>query len=224
MGRAGVGQVPLDRGSWVYRDHNRPRTATPPSNRWATPSARQTEDEIDHRPAEGTEGPELGDDSDEVFDLTSPNERGSDVDEDISDDEQGNPDMPTKGWTGLKTTRLNDGSHRVIKLVVGSPSATSGDIQMGEELNHVDDIEVSNLPIESIHILLSGPPDSKVRLHLISLGGVGRDVFPKQDSLRQAVDKLVKGGLPAQDEEAARSSQRGQKQRSWNSSNSNKEK
>ena len=66
---------------------------------------------------------------------------------------------------------------RVIKLAIGSPSATSGDIQMGEELTHVDDIEVSNLPIESIDVLLSGAPDSKVRLHLISLGGVGRDVF-----------------------------------------------
>ena len=75
-------------------------------------------------------------------------------------------------------------------------------VQIGEELTHVDDIEVSNLPIESIHILLSGPPDSKVRLHLISLGGVGRDVFPKQDSLGQAVDKLVKGGIPAQNEKA----------------------
>ena len=49
--------------------------------------------------------------------------------------------MPTKEWTGLKTIRLNDGSHRVIKLVIGSPSATSGDIQIGEELTHVDDIE-----------------------------------------------------------------------------------
>jgi len=37
---------------------------------------------------------------------------------------------------------------------------------------------VINLPIESIDILLSGPPDSNVRLYLISLGGeVGRDVF-----------------------------------------------
>jgi len=77
----------------------------------------------------------------------------------------------------LKTTRLNDGSHRIIKLSSGSPSATSGDILMGEELTHVDDIEVSNLPIESIDVLVSGAPDSKVRLHLISLGGVGRDVF-----------------------------------------------
>jgi hypothetical protein len=92
------------------------------------PSARATEDEIDHRPAEGTEKAESGDDSDVVIDLTSPNERGSDADEDISNDEQGNPDMPTKGWTGLKTTRLNDGSHKVIKLVIGCPSATSGDI------------------------------------------------------------------------------------------------
>jgi len=112
-----------------------------------------------------------------VIDLTSPNERSSDEDEGTSDDEQGNPDMPSKGWTSLKTTRLNDGSHRVIKLANGSPSATSGDIQMGEELTHVDDIEVSNLPIESIDVLLSGSPDSKVRLHLISLGGVGTDVF-----------------------------------------------
>jgi len=55
----------------------------------------------------------------------------------MSDDELGNPDMPTKGWTRLKTTRLNDGSHRVIKLVIGSPSATSGDIQIGEEFTHV---------------------------------------------------------------------------------------
>jgi len=44
------------------------------------PSARPTEDEIDNRPAEGTES---GDDSDEAIDLNSgsPNERGSDVDE-----------------------------------------------------------------------------------------------------------------------------------------------
>jgi len=68
-------------------------------------------------------------------------------------------------------------SHRVIKLAIGSPSATSGDIQMGEELTHVDDIEVSNLPMESIDVLLSDSPDSKVHLHLISLGGVGKDVF-----------------------------------------------
>jgi len=141
------------------------------------PSARPTEDEIDHRPAEGTEGTESGDDSTEVIELTSPNERDSDVDEGISDDGQGNSDMPSKGWTGLKITRLNDGSLRIIKLAIGSPSATNGEILMGEELTHVDDIEESNLPIESIDVLLSGAPDSKVRLHLISLGGVGRDVF-----------------------------------------------
>jgi len=140
-------------------------------------SARPTEDEIDNPPAEETEETESGDDSNEAIDLTSPNERGSDVDEGISDDGQGNPDMPSKGWTGLKTTRLNDGSHRIVRLSIGSPSATSGDIVMGEELTHVDDIEVSNLSIEFIDVLLSGAPDSKVRLHLISLGGVGRDVF-----------------------------------------------
>jgi len=134
------------------------------------PSARPIQDEIDHRPAEGTEGTESGDDSDEVIDLTSPSERGSDVDEGISDDGQGNPNMPPKGWTSLKTTRLNDGSYRIIKLAIGFPSATSGDILMGKELTHVDDIEVSNLPIESIDVLLSGTQDSKVRLHLISLG------------------------------------------------------
>ena len=94
------------------------------------PSARPTEDEIDHRSAEGSKGTESGDDSDEVINLTSPNERGSNVDESISDDEQGNLDMPSKGWTGLKTTRPNGESHRVIKLAIGSPSATSGDNQM----------------------------------------------------------------------------------------------
>jgi len=88
------------------------------------PSARPTEDEVDHRPVEETES---GDDSDEVIKLTLPNERDSDEEEDISGDEQGNPDMPPKGWTRLKTTRLNNGSHRVIRLVIGSPSATSGD-------------------------------------------------------------------------------------------------
>jgi len=67
--------------------------------------------------------------------------------------------------------------HIIIKLTIGSPSATSGDILMGEELTHVDEFKVRNLPIESIDVLLSGAPDSKVRLHLISLRGVGRDVF-----------------------------------------------
>jgi len=38
-------------------------------------------------------------------------------------------------------------------------------------------MEVSNLLTESIEILLSGPPDSIVRLHLTSVGGVGRGVF-----------------------------------------------
>jgi len=136
------------------------------------PSARLTEDVIDQRPAEGTES---GDDSEEMTNLTLPND--PDEDEDMSDDEVGNPDMSTKGLTGLQTTRLNDGSHRVIKLVMGSPSATSGDIQIREELTHVDDIKVSNLRIESTDVLLSGPPDSNVCLYLISLGGVGRDVF-----------------------------------------------
>jgi len=59
-------------------------------------------------------------------------------------------------------------------------------IQISEELTHVDDIEVRNLPTESIEILFSGPLDSSVRLHLISLGGVGRDFF----LTRIAWDKL----------------------------------
>jgi len=135
------------------------------------PSARPTENVIDHWPAEGTDS---GDDS-EVTDQTLPND--PDEDEDMSDDELCNPDMPTKGWTGLKTTRLNDSSRRVIKLLIGSPSATSGDIQIREGPTQVDDIEASKVPIESIDILLSGPPDSNLRLYLISLGGLGRDVF-----------------------------------------------
>ena len=110
-----------------------------------------------------------------MTDLTLPDD--VDKDEDMSGDEPGNPDMPTKGWTGLKTIRLNDGSHGVIKLAMGSSSATSGNIQIGEELTHVDDIEACNLPAESMGTLLSGPPDSNVRLYLISLGGVGKDIF-----------------------------------------------
>jgi len=69
----------------------------------------------------------------------------------------------------VRTVRLNDGSHEVIRLTRGSPSATSGDLQIGEELTYVDDIEVSNLLTKSIEILLSGLPDSNVRLHMIIL-------------------------------------------------------
>ena len=110
-----------------------------------------------------------------MTDLTLPDYQ--DEDEEMSDEEPGSPDMPTKGWIGLRTVRLNDGRHRIIRLTRGSPSATSGDIQISEELTYVDDIEVSNLPTDSIKILLSGPPDSNVRLHLISLREVDRDVF-----------------------------------------------
>jgi len=110
-----------------------------------------------------------------VTDLTLPDDQ--DEDEEMTDEEPGSPDMPTKGWIGLKSVRLNDGSHRVIRLATGSSSATSGKFRIGEELTLVDDIDVRSLPTESIEILLSGPPYSSVRLHLISLGGVGRDVF-----------------------------------------------
>jgi len=136
------------------------------------PSARPAKDVVDDQLARGASS---GEGSDEVTNLTLPDDQ--DEDEEISDEAPGNPDLPTKGWTKLKPARLNDGSHGVIELVMGSSSATSGDIQIGEELTHVDDIKVNNLPTESIEILLSGPPDSDVHLYLISLGGVGRDVF-----------------------------------------------
>ena len=136
------------------------------------PSARPADDVVDDRPAQGASS---GENSEEVTYLTLRDEQ--DEDGEVSDEELGIPDMQAKGWIGLRTVRLNDGSHRVIRLTRGSPSATSGDIQIGEDLTYVDDIEVSNLPTESIEILLSGPSDSNVRLHLISLGGVDRDVF-----------------------------------------------
>ena len=110
-----------------------------------------------------------------MTDLTLPDDQ--DEDEEMSDEEPDSPDMPTTGWIGLKTVRLNDGSHRVIRLAIGSSPTTSGNIQICEELTYVDNIEVSNLPTESIEILVSDPPDSHVRLHLFSLGSVDRDVF-----------------------------------------------
>ena len=70
---------------------------------------------------------------------------------------------------------------------------------MGEELTHVDDIEVSNLPIESIDVglprLQSTPAPDQPR-------GSGKTRLPKQDSLGQAVDKLVMGGILTQNEKA----------------------
>ena len=60
----------------------------------------------------------LGEDSDEVTDLTLPDDQ--DEDEEMTDEEPGSPDMPTKGWIGLKSVRLNDGSHRVIRLAMSS--------------------------------------------------------------------------------------------------------
>jgi len=56
------------------------------------PSARPAEDVIDDRTAEGTSSEE---DSDQVTNLTLPDDL--DKDEDMSDDEPGNPDMLTKG-------------------------------------------------------------------------------------------------------------------------------
>jgi len=62
-----------------------------------------------------------------VTNLTLPDDQ-DDGDEEMSDEDQGSPDMPTKGWIGLETVRLNDGSHRVLRVSLGSPSAASGEI------------------------------------------------------------------------------------------------
>jgi len=83
------------------------------------PSARPAVDVVDDWPAQGASS---GEDSDEVTDLTLPDDQ--DKDEEASNEEPGNSDMPTKGWIWLKTVRLNDGSHRVIMLTMGSSSAT----------------------------------------------------------------------------------------------------
>ena len=84
--------------------------------------------------------------------------------------------MPKKEWIGLKIARLNDGSHRIMGLVTGSSAATSGELQIGEELSQIDDIDIVSLPTESVRVLLAGSPGSSVHLHIISLEGVGRDV------------------------------------------------
>jgi len=84
--------------------------------------------------------------------------------------------MPSKGGIGLRTTRLNDGSHRVIGLALGSSAASDGDLMIGEEVTHIDDVGVTNLPSEVVGILLAGMPDSEVRLGITSLGGADRTV------------------------------------------------
>ena len=109
-----------------------------------------------------------------MTDLTLPDDQ--DEDEEMSDEESGSPDMPTTGWIGLKTVRLNDDSHS-HKARNRLLTTTSGDIQICEELTYMDNIKLSNLLTESIEILVSDPPDSHVRLHLFSLGSVDRDVF-----------------------------------------------
>ena len=74
------------------------------------PSARPAEDAVDDLSAHGASS---GEDSDEVTD------HDLDGDEGISDEEQGSPDKPAKleGWIGLRTSRLNDGSHRFIRYL-----------------------------------------------------------------------------------------------------------
>jgi len=57
------------------------------------PSARPAEDVADDRSAQGASS---GEDSDEVTDLTLPDDQ--DGDEMMSNEELGSPDMPTKGW------------------------------------------------------------------------------------------------------------------------------
>jgi len=97
--------------------------------------------------------------------------------------------------------QAHDGSHRVIRLTRGSPSATNGDIQIGEELTYVDDIEERNFSTESIEILLLGLPDSNVRLQVINLGGVGRDIFLPRVAWDKPSINWFKGGSAVQDKE-----------------------
>ena len=73
--------------------------------------------------------------------------------------------------------RLNDVSHRVIRLTRGSPPATSGDIQISEELTYINDIKVSNLPTESTEILLA-LHRTILHLHPDRPGGSGRSLHP----------------------------------------------
>jgi len=79
--------------------------------------------------------------------------------------------MPRKGWIGLKTARLNNSSQRVIGPATGSSAATCGELQIGEEPFQIDDIDVVNLPTESVRVFLASSPGSSVHLQLISLGG-----------------------------------------------------
>ena len=69
------------------------------------PSARPAVDVVDDWPAQGASS---GEDLDDVNDLTLPDDQDQD---EASNEKPGNPDMPTKGWIGLKSVRLNDGSH-----------------------------------------------------------------------------------------------------------------
>jgi len=55
-----------------------------------------------------------GEESDEATDLTLQDDQEEDGT--TSDEEQSDPDTPTREWTGLKTTKLNDFSHRIIRL------------------------------------------------------------------------------------------------------------
>ena len=192
------------------------------------PSARPASDVVVDRPAQGASS---GEDSDEVTDLTLLDDQ--DEDEEMSNEEPGSPDMPTKGCIGLGTFWLNDGSLGVLRLTRGSPPAISGDIQIGEELTYVDDIEVSNLPTESIEILFSGPPDSNVRLHLTSLGEVDRHVFLTRVAWDKPSISWSRAVLPLRirRRKLARSkpplnglaSRYSRSQRSWNSSSFNRE-
>jgi len=114
-------------------------------------------------------------DSDGVTDLTIPD--GHEDDEETSDEgllfvrEQATRTCPERDGIGLKTARLDDGSHRVMGLAMGSSTATSGKLQIGEESSQIDDIDVVNFLTESVSILLAGSPGFSVYLHLISLGG-----------------------------------------------------
>jgi len=142
------------------------------------PPARPAEEDSDGSSAQETPS---GEESDEVTDLTLQD----DQEDETSEDEQGSQDMPRRGGIGLKTTRLNDGCHRVVATTPGSASAAEGEIRIGEEITSIDNIDLMHLPMESVLVLLSGPPGVDVSLSMVSLGGVRHEVIVT----RTATDK-----------------------------------
>jgi len=93
------------------------------------PSAGPAAEEVDDRLALGASS---GEDTDEVKIREIQDDQAGVSDS--SDEEQGSPDMPTKGWTGLKTARLNDDSHRVIRFAAELSAASSTSVRNSSSL------------------------------------------------------------------------------------------